>query len=251
MTMVKNLGATKIATSKTVGYDFFDAYTFGPIDIIRTNELSKADLEQNILDSTPPSLRKRLKKYIKTTMEFASKYQVDPFWALAIMWTESHFISSARSYVRATGLMQIMPQTGHFLSHAMNRPVSPRVARRLIKDPIVNIEMGIFYLKQLFESFGRNYRLATVAYNMGPARVRWRLRRRLDVGVRNRYLDKVRRAYSKLTRNYVEKVMSTPAPYRYSYVARNRVVGRDIFSLLAQILPSETNLHDLKLIARI
>ena len=203
-------------------YSFFGIEPFGKVDLTRAGEISAQEFERIVLDSVPFDMRRRVEKYISTTLQFAAKYQVDPFWVLAIMWTESHFRSNAKSYVRATGLMQIMPQTGHFLSKAMKRPIPAAMVRELINDPVVNIEMGVFYLKTLLERFNDNYRLATVAYNMGPGRVKKRLERRLDVGVRNRYLNRVRRAYVRLSYYYVKHVMSIPHPYNATYVVNDR-----------------------------
>ncbi|MEE2743882.1 MAG: lytic transglycosylase domain-containing protein, partial [Bdellovibrionota bacterium] len=150
-------------------YDFHQVEkSFGRIDVSRIMELSKEEFEALILASVPETLRGKLKLYLKTALNNAEKFEVDPFWVLAVMWTESHFNQKARSHVNARGLMQIMPKTGHFLAGLLNRPVkSVRKAVQLTRNPSVNIEMGAFYLKKILTDFRSNYRFATAAYNMG------------------------------------------------------------------------------------
>ena len=125
------------------------------------------------------------------------------------MWTESHFNPNAKSYVNARGLMQIMPRTGYFLAVAFKKPVkNVKMAIRMTKKPVPNIEMGVFYLKKILIEFNQNYSFATAAYNMGPGGVKKRLRRGLKVGNKNKYLDKVRRAYNTLIKGYKRSVLS-------------------------------------------
>ena len=149
----------------------------------------------------------------------AEKYQVDPFWVMAVMWVESHFNPKAQSHVYATGLMQILPGTGHFLHQKMGRSVSPKLSYELIEIPENNIELGVFYLKKLLTLFKGNYILATVAYNMGPTTVRKRLKYGLPVGVNNLYLNKVRSAYFNLSRSYRRYIVTTQPAYLKTYAA--------------------------------
>ncbi|MDC0254799.1 lytic transglycosylase domain-containing protein [Bacteriovoracales bacterium] len=205
-------------------YDFHPVEkSFGRIDVSRITELSKEEFEALILISVPENLRGKLELYLKTALNNAEKFEVDPFWVLAVMWTESHFNQRARSHVNARGLMQIMPKTGHFLAGLLNRPVkSVRKAVQLTRNPSVNIEMGAFYLKKILTDFRSNYRFATAAYNMGPGAVRKRLRRGAPVGVRNKYLDKVRKAYKNLIQGYRKKVLALPIDYANTYVIKNK-----------------------------
>jgi len=197
--------------------------TFGGINISRVNELSKREFEDIVLSSVPTHLRGKLKPFLKTTLFFSEKYQVDPFWVLAVMWTESHFNPNARSYVNARGLMQIMPRTGYFLAGLLNKPVkNVKTAVKMAKKPIPNIEMGAFYLKKILVDFNQNYTFATAAYNMGPGGVKRRLRRGLPVGNRNKYLNKVKRAYVALIRGYKRNVLSLSSDYMETFVVRRK-----------------------------
>jgi len=178
--------------------------SFDKIDLKHMDNHSKKEVRSLILQSVPGKLKIRLGRYLKKTMELCEEYQVDPFWALSVMWTESHFNFKARSSVSATGLMQIMPATGKFLSRLLKLSTEETFVYEQIEDPNMNIEMGVFYLKRLLKMFKGNYILATVAYNMGPGGVYKRLRLKLPVGVKNLYLDKVRRHY-KLVSNHFKK----------------------------------------------
>lgn len=190
---------------------------FGPFDLEYFNKWNREEFKEKILAllirNTGESYDK-LENYVDLVLDTAMKYEVDPIWALSVMWTESFFNPRAISYVGARGLMQIMPATALFLARVMNSeghvnffmgPLrSPnwrktkRGLRARLYDPKLNIEMGIYYLRHLQDFFKDNMTLATVAYNMGPYMVRRRLKKGLPVGVKNQYLDKVRKAYQKI-----------------------------------------------------
>jgi soluble lytic murein transglycosylase len=177
--------------------------SFGKFKVSDIQHYSKAEFRSLVLASVPGRLKLRLGRYIKDTLDLCEKYQVDPFWAISVMWTESHFHFRAKSHVSATGLMQIMPATGEFLSRLLKMPNSKELVYQRITDPKINIEMGVFYLDRLLKIFDGNHVLATAAYNMGPGGVMKRLRLKLPVGVKNQYLDKVRKYYSFVTREFI------------------------------------------------
>ncbi|MCK5882586.1 MAG: lytic transglycosylase domain-containing protein [Bacteriovoracaceae bacterium] len=199
----------------------------------RVDELSRSDFKNIILTSTPHSLRKRLVRYIDHALKYSEKHNVDPFWVISVMWTESHFKNSARSYVNARGLMQIMPATGHEISTKLKFTKTKKQTRRLLRRPRYNIEMGAYYLNKLMKGLWHNPILATVAYNMGPNWVKRRIKKRMRVGNRNKYLDKVTKAYFRLTRNYVAYTKTTPRPFTKTFVAINRIAPNKHSNLLA------------------
>lgn len=195
---------------------------FGKASLDRIGEISKKEFRQTILSALPLRLRPHLKKYLVITLQLAEEYQVDPFWVLAVMWSESHFNPQAVSLVSAQGLMQIMPYTGYYLFDKIANPVPFHLARELAKDPKMNIEMGVFYLKHMLSFFKGNYKLATIAYNMGPFRVKKRLRYNLPVGVQNQYLDRVREKYRRVARLFIQDMKRQPFPYESTYVISSR-----------------------------
>ena len=71
----------------------------------------------------------------------------------------------------ARGLMQVMPQTASQL--ARRHSLSYTGTQQLMQAS-ENIELGTFYLKELYDQFSGNPVLATGAYNAGPNAVeRW------------------------------------------------------------------------------
>jgi hypothetical protein len=201
---------------------YFKAGTFGELPIDRISEFSKIEFQQMVLKTVPINLQERFSLVIPIAILFAEKYQVDPFWVMSVMWTESHFDQFATSKVDAKGLMQILPGTGHYITKKLGKKVSKKTIYKLINQPVVNIEFGTYYLKRLLKSFNGNYSLATMAYNMGPTGVRNRLRKNLPVGVNNLYLNKVRRAYGKISRPFRQKVENTSRPYEVTFVVAKK-----------------------------
>jgi hypothetical protein len=110
-------------------------------------------------------------------VEESLKRNLDPMLVLAVIEVESRFQYSTISPVGARGIMQIMPDTGRFLTDAVGRELGLQpVAYRpeSLDDPILNIRMGVYYLHDLRKQF-RNIQLALIAYNAGPSEVQNRL----------------------------------------------------------------------------
>ena len=191
----------------------------GHFPLWRIEEISKTNFHEMLLKNVPQQLQEKIRKYLPLGLKTAEKYQIDPFWVMAVMWVESHFNPNAKSHVDATGLMQILPGTGHFIHQLMGKPISPYLSYLFVKDPTYNVDMGAFYLKRLLNRFDNNYTLATVAYNMGPTTVQNRLRYRLPVGVNNLYLNKVRQAYFTLSRSYRLYLVNTRPVYTKTYAS--------------------------------
>lgn len=186
-----------------------------------SGQLTKEQFIEVFSDSLPLMAKKHFVELVPTMLKFAEKFNVDPFWITSVIWTESHFNPSAISYVSAQGLMQIMPSTGVYLLKKKGRHFSTKQAIKLIRDPKINLELGIGYLRELLNFFNGNRMLATVAYNMGPYWVKRRLRKNLPVGVKNLYLDKVNRAYKNMGRLFNQRLMSHIPAYYTTYLNKN------------------------------
>ncbi|MCO4754597.1 MAG: lytic transglycosylase domain-containing protein [Bacteriovoracaceae bacterium] len=176
-------------------------------------------IETLMARSVPKRMKERAKKYVRPILLLSEKHQIDPFWVMSIMWTESHFVPTAKSSVGARGLMQLMPKTKAWIYNRYrnqgNRLVvenpmadldyffNQKITKKelgFFKMKLINIELGVVYLKYLLKKFKYNHKLATVAYNMGPGWTRYRLRNKLPVGKKNLYLTKVRKAYKELSK---------------------------------------------------
>ena len=179
------------ATAKTPQIDLSHLETLGPY---QKNNL--------ILNALPPLYRSRLAPHINYVFQYSKHYNIDPFWTIAIMWTESHFQIDAVSIVNAQGLMQVMPNTALYIGRLLKKKMDRKALLEYAKSPQGNIEFGTFYLSFLLNQFKGNHMLATVAYNMGPYWVSQRLKYGRPIGVDNKYLNKVNHFYKKATRTY-------------------------------------------------
>jgi soluble lytic murein transglycosylase-like protein len=110
-------------------------------------------------------------------LDECAKRNLDPMLVLAVIKIESNFRNRVESPMGARGIMQIMPETGKFLSQELLRVdgfgYGTFIADQLY-DPIVNIKLGVYYLDGLKRQF-RNLQLALLAYNLGPGEIRNRL----------------------------------------------------------------------------
>ncbi|PWU19799.1 MAG: hypothetical protein C5B48_13170, partial [Candidatus Rokuibacteriota bacterium] len=143
--------------------------------------------------------------------EAASRAAIDPFFVAAVVREESSFHAQARSRVGARGLMQLMPDTARPMAQA--RGLAWRDGD-VLDDPAANLDMGAAFLASLLRQFG-DARLATAAYNAGPARVRewWGARRSDDLEV---WVEQI--PFNE-TRAFVKRVMLSWDEYRRLYGA--------------------------------
>jgi soluble lytic murein transglycosylase len=103
----------------------------------------------------------------------ANVHGIDANLVMAVIHIESRGNTFALSPVGAMGMMQIMPPTGEELAAQLGIPW--RGAQTLF-DPLVNVRMGIAYLKKLESRYG-NMATALAAYNWGPGRIDSKIRR--------------------------------------------------------------------------
>jgi soluble lytic murein transglycosylase-like protein len=99
----------------------------------------------------------------ETIYDIAIENDVDPDVAFGLIRAESSFKNSSTSPVGAVGLMQLMPRTAAWLQ--------PGVTTRELRDPQVNVRIGMKYLSQLMNKYNGDTKLALLAYNRGPGTV--------------------------------------------------------------------------------
>jgi soluble lytic murein transglycosylase len=114
-----------------------------------------------------------IEQVARTIAVESRRHGLDPALVLAVIHVESRYDAYAVSPVGAMGLMQILPTTGEEL--AAKEGIVWRGPQTLF-DPIVNVRLGVAYLKELTARYG-NTAMALAAYNWGPGHIDRRLRR--------------------------------------------------------------------------
>lgn len=143
--------------------------------------------------------------YKNSVVRYSRNAGINPAWAYGIMRQESRFISSARSGVGASGLMQIMPATAKFIARNLGEPYN---ARR-VNTGDTNVRYGTWYMGHVLGELNYQPTVATAAYNAGPSKAkRWLP----DYGQlsADQYVETI--PYPE-TRNYVKRVMENATIY--------------------------------------
>ena len=140
--------------------------------------------------------------YRSVVENYAQKNQVELPWVLGLIRQESRFMSHAVSSSQAGGLMQILPSVAKFLTKKMGLSIANTY------DVASNVNMGTWYLADLYRSFAYSLPVATSAYNAGPSRAKQWQQFGLEGAI---YTETIP---FRETRDYVKKVMSNT--YYYS-----------------------------------
>lgn len=116
--------------------------------------------------------------------DMALREGLDPELAFRVVELESDFDPQARSATGDYGLAQVRLPTARFYE--------PGVRVEDLFDPRTNLRIGFRFLRDLLDAYG-NVRLALLAYNRGPTR----LKQLLDEGrdPRNGYAQRIMEGY--------------------------------------------------------
>jgi soluble lytic murein transglycosylase-like protein len=90
----------------------------------------------------------------------AERHGVDSLLVAAVVEAESRFRPEAVSPKGALGLMQVTPDTGALYGVTD------------LLDPVVNLDVGTRYVRDLLEVYDGDLELALAAYNAGPGNVK-------------------------------------------------------------------------------
>lgn len=105
-------------------YVFSDlARPFKHLSLFKHSLVEKNEIEHKILLSVPSGLRSRLNEVLGMTLRLSEWYGIDPFWILAIMWTESDYRTQSVSVKGAIGPMQLLPSSFSFLEQNQANPL--------------------------------------------------------------------------------------------------------------------------------
>ncbi|MDT3686561.1 MAG: lytic transglycosylase domain-containing protein [Pseudorhodoplanes sp.] len=148
--------------------------------------------------------------------------QVEPHIAYAIARQESGFNPRAVSSANALGLMQVTPAAGKYIAKKNGISFDQK---RLLNDPVYNVQMGAAELGDVIEAYRGSYILAFVAYNAGRGRVReWSERYGDPRDPKVDPVDWVERIPFSETRNYVQRVMENMQIYRVRFGGSPRLM---------------------------
>ncbi len=141
--------------------------------------------------------------------EAGKRRLVDPMLAQALIKQESHYRPHISSKAGAVGLMQVMPFTARDLARRLSIS-SPNIDQ--LKDPSINIKLGIRYMEDVFERFSNNMVCAVASYNAGPTAVsQWMNKGLTDMDL---FIEDI--PYGE-TKNYVKKVLANYWTYKKLY----------------------------------
>ena len=104
----------------------------------------------------------------KQIEDYSRQNEVDPFLLAGLIRQESEFDPKVVSYANAHGLSQIMPPTGRELARRMG---IRGYSNALLFNPEVNIRMGAFHLRSMFNYFNQKIEHTIASYNAGMGRV--------------------------------------------------------------------------------
>jgi soluble lytic murein transglycosylase len=109
-------------------------------------------------------------KWWSNIKEESKRHNLDPYLIAGIIRQETVFDPKARSRANALGLMQLLPSTGQSVARRNNLG-GGRIAAADLYNPVLNIQLGTAYVRQLLDDFNR-FEYVAAAYNGGETRVR-------------------------------------------------------------------------------
>src|SRR5690606_22476774 len=126
-------------------------------------------------------------------------------WGYGLIRQESRSITSAKSTVGASGVMQVVPAPA---KRVANKTGLANYSHSRANGTETNPLLGTTYMRMVMESPDNHPVLASAAYNAGPGRARkWRADRPLEGAI---YAETI--PFNE-TRDYVKKVMSNAVYY--------------------------------------
>lgn len=182
-------------------------------DLARRNQIwdraiNTADRTRNEHDFT----LRYLAPYGDQVRPAASNQALDDAWVYGLMRQESRFITSAKSNVGASGLMQLMPATAKWVAKKIGLK---DYNHGRVNDTETNVLLGTSYMRLVMENLDNHPVLASAAYNAGPGRAKkWRADQPLEGAI---YAETI--PFNE-TRDYVKKVMSNSVYYSALFTGR-------------------------------
>ena len=141
-------------------------------------------------------------KHSATIREASEENGLEPAFVAGVIYTESRFRPDVESHRNAYGLMQLLPQSAHYIQRKSGIEGDYR-------DPEVNIRLGTWFLGYLDDRYQGDERLMLAAYNSGEGAV--------DAWVSKEGFDIAKDIPYKETRHYVNNALEARQTYRELY----------------------------------
>ena len=148
--------------------------------------------------------------YKDIVASYAKKYGVDELLVYSVIREESRFQKDVVSPADAVGLMQLIPPTARTVANQIG---ISGFTPEMLTIPRINIEMGIYYLKQVLDQFDGDVDLALASYNAGPQRAAdWKVD---FYGLeKDEFIEEIP---FKETRNYIRRILRSYGAYKAIY----------------------------------
>ena len=141
-------------------------------------------------------------RYEETIRQASAKNDLEPTFVAGVIYTESRFRPDVASHKDAYGLMQLLPQSAHFIQRKSG-------IKGDYHDPEVNIRLGTWFLGYLNDRYDGDERLMLAAYNSGEGNV--------DAWVSDEGFDIKKDIPYKETREYVDRALEAQEAYEEIY----------------------------------
>jgi len=148
-------------------------------------------------------------RYAATIREVSEENDLDPAFVAGVVYTESRFRPNVESHREAYGLMQLLPQSAHFIKRKSG-------IKGDFRDPKVNLRLGAWFLGYLEGRYKGDERLMLAAYNSGEGSV--------DAWASDEGFDIAKDIPYKETREYVDNALEAQETYEELY---GRNLNRD------------------------
>jgi soluble lytic murein transglycosylase len=149
-------------------------------------------------------------RYEATIRQASEENGLDPAFVAGVIYTESRFRPNVESHKEAYGLMQLLPQSAHFIQRKSG-------IKGDYRDPKVNIMLGTWFLGYLNDRYEGDERFMLAAYNSGEGSV--------DTWTSEDGFDIEKDIPYKETREYVDRALEAQKTYRELYGSDLRESG--------------------------
>lgn len=180
--------------------------------VVKSGE-SVVTIDKTVQQWTKQSLRgpwkTKAKQIAQTILEESNRHKLDPILILAIIHSESSFRPDAIGPLGEIGLMQLRPATAEWIARKYQIPWH---GIESLKNPILNLKIGMAYLAYLREDFKFQSQHYLAAYNMGSTNVRRALKTAATPKV---YPTRVLQSYIRLYTQLENELKSPSTEYNH------------------------------------